>query len=70
MSRIGKQAIGKSILSIFGANHKPARKPSTTLGRAAIISIIGLITPLSFGCINCDTHIAASIAIGIAKIIA
>ena len=37
-----------------GASHRPAKKPSTTLGSAAMTSTDGLTTLRSAGCMNCE----------------
>ena len=36
------------------ASHRPAMKPMTTLGRAAMISTVGLTLALIEGCTNCE----------------
>ena len=38
--------------SMIGAKMRPATKPSTTLGRLAIISIVGLMRAFQLGCMN------------------
>ena len=43
---------GISARSISGANTSPAMKPSTTLGRLAIISMVGLMRDFHRGCMN------------------
>ena len=62
----GKIIIAGKIFSINGASHNPARKPSTTLGSAAIISMTGLI---GFKVLwrNCDVYSAAKTPTGTAK---
>jgi hypothetical protein len=46
--------IAGKIFSIKGASHNPARKPSITLGRAAINSIEGFIIFFKEVWRNCD----------------
>ena len=36
------------------ASQRPAMKPSTTLGSAAMISTVGLTRALTLGCMNCE----------------
>ena len=42
------------LFSTRGASQRPAKKPRTTLGSAAIISITGFIIPFNHGFINRD----------------
>ena len=53
--------------SMIGAKMRPATKPSTTLGRLAIISIVGLMRAFHRGCMNWLAKIAARMAMGVAK---
>src|SRR5574340_1532496 len=50
-----------------GASQSPAKKPSTTVGKAATTSMIGLILARRSGCMNWEVQIAARIAIGTAR---
>ncbi len=36
------------------ASQRPARKPTTTLGSAAMISTVGFTLALIVGCMNCE----------------
>ena len=53
--------------SMTGAKMRPATNPSTTLGRLAIISIVGLMRAFQRGCMNWLAKIAARMAMGVAK---
>jgi hypothetical protein len=63
----GMRKIPGTIGSTVGASQRPAMKPRTTVGNAAITSTVGLTTALSVGCMNCEAYSAERSAIGIAK---